>query len=152
LARFTRRGRTYPNRQHSKPCIIERKVSRFKCLIIEFSSFQMGSVFSLLVGPPPQEESRPTAKYIVSPIEASTAPEDTEKWYCDFFGHIFAAPHKDGEHIIIYEPKEPYTPNYRARPEWPSRRLQKAYELLGEGHPRIVRYVQRQTVTVSSLT
>jgi hypothetical protein len=34
--------------------------------------------------------------------------------------------------------------NTRARPGWPIKRLRRAYELLGEDHPRIVRYVSIQ--------
>ncbi|KAI4694288.1 hypothetical protein J4E81_006504 [Alternaria sp. BMP 2799] len=74
-----------------------------------------------------------------TPLEASIEPEDTKNWYCDFWQHVCAVPHKDGKSIILYEPKETQHPDPRVRPEWASKRLRKAYELLGEGHPRIVR-------------
>ncbi|CAN9226878.1 unnamed protein product [Alternaria alternata] len=78
---------------------------------------------------------------VPTPSEASTAPDDIETWYCDFWEKACAVPHKDGNNIIIYEPKETGIPDPRARPEWASKRLRKAYELLGEGHPRIVRCI-----------
>ncbi|CAN9203253.1 unnamed protein product [Alternaria alternata] len=78
---------------------------------------------------------------VPTPSEASTALDDTETWYCDFWEKAYAVPHKDGNNIIIYEPKETDIPDPRARPEWVSKRLRKAYELLGEGHPRIVRCI-----------
>jgi hypothetical protein len=88
---------------------------------------------------------------VPTPSEASTALDDTETWYCDFWEKAYAVPHKDGNNIIIYEPKETDIPDPRARPEWVSKRLRKAYELLGEGHPRIVRWVQRRSSVVLSL-
>lgn len=100
----------------------------------------MGSAISYLNGPLPQDEERTIATQSpYYPLEASVEPEDTRSWYCDFWEHAFAVPHKDGKGIIIYEPKDEDT---RARPEWAIKRLRKAYELLGEGHPRIVRYVK----------
>jgi hypothetical protein len=121
----------------------------------------MGSVISFIAGPPPKEEHVPIAKYtsppnsiygIPIPVEASIAQEDTETWYCDFWEHACAVPHKDGRNIIIYDPKETFYPYPRERPEWAGKRLRKAYELLGEGHPRIVRYVQRRVGYILSLT
>jgi len=110
----------------------------------------MGSAISYLNGPLPQDEERTIATQSpYYPPEASIEPEDTRRWYCDFWQHACAVPHKDGKSIIIYEPKDDDT---RARPEWGIKRLRKAYELLGEGHPRIVRYVLCCYSTVLMLT
>jgi hypothetical protein len=117
------------------------------------------TVIIYFVGPPPQ---RPVAEYTVppnnvygipTPIEASTAPDDTETWYCEFWEKAYAVLHKNEDSIIIYEPKDRSDiPDPRARPEWASKRLRKAYELLGEDHPRIVRYMQRRANILLSLT
>ena len=106
------------------------------------------SVLTYLVGPPPQ---RPVTQRTIppnnvygvpTPSEASTAPDDTETWYCEFWEKAYAVLHKNENSIIIYEPKyRSDIPDPRARPEWASKRLRKAYELLGEDHPRIVRYM-----------
>ncbi|KAJ6194670.1 hypothetical protein J3E72DRAFT_403195 [Bipolaris maydis] len=102
----------------------------------------MGSFLSSEVPPP-----RPAKRYLLSfpeedfPEEASTAPEDVQDWYSHFFETLFCLPHKDGKAILILEAPEDIEPDSRARPGWARKRLRGAYELLGEGHPRIVRYL-----------
>lgn len=102
----------------------------------------MGSALSSVAAPP----RAPPKRYLLSwpeedfPEEASTAPEDTRNWYCEFFETLFCIPHKDGQSILIVEPPDNFTPDSRARPGWAHKRLKGAYELLGAGHPRIVRY------------
>ncbi|KAH7093063.1 hypothetical protein FB567DRAFT_587509 [Paraphoma chrysanthemicola] len=102
----------------------------------------MGSRFSSEVPPP-----RPPRKYLLSfpeerfPEEASRAPEDVQDWYSHFLETLFCLPHKDGKGILILEPPDDFVPDSRARPGWARKRLRKAYELLGDGHPRIVRYI-----------
>ena len=143
---------------------ISSSASRFRITSSSPLAFQMEtiiacveSVLTYLVGPPPQ---RPITRYtmppnnvygVLTPREASTAPDDIETWYCDFWEKAYAVPHKDGNNIVIYEPKETGIPDPRARTEWASKRLRKAYELLGEGHPRIVRWVPRRPSVVLSL-
>ena len=113
----------------------------------------MGSAISHLNRPLPRDEEQTIATQLpYYPPEASIELEDTRRCYCDFWQHVCAVPHKDGKSIILYEPKETEYPDPRVRPEWASKRLRKAYELLGEGHPRIVRYVQREFSTVLTLT
>jgi hypothetical protein len=47
---------------------------------------------------------------------------------------------KDGKSILIVTPPDDF-PDSRERPGWPNKRLRGAYELLGDGHPRIVQCV-----------
>lgn len=90
---------------------------------------------------------RPAKSYILSfpeedfPEEASKAPEDVQDWYSHFFETLFCLPHKDGKAMLILEAPDDFVPDSRARPGWARKRLRGAYELLGKGHPRIVRYV-----------
>lgn len=80
--------------------------------------------------------------YIPVPAEASTAPEDSNTWYDDFFEQAVCVPHSDGESIIIFDPvPDDEYPDPRVRPDWAIKRLRKAYQLLDEGHPRIARLV-----------
>ena len=74
------------------------------------------------------------------PTEASIAPEDTQDWYTDLWEKACCVPHKDGKSIIVFTPAETGYPDPRVRAGWPIIRLRQAYELLGEDHPRIVRY------------
>ncbi|KAJ8110047.1 hypothetical protein OPT61_g7000 [Boeremia exigua] len=102
----------------------------------------MGSFFSSEAPPP-----RPAKRYLLSfpeedfPQEASRAPEDVRDWFYDFFEALSCVPHKDGRSILIVEPPDGFESDSRARPGWARKRLRGAYELLGEGHPRIVRYL-----------
>ncbi|EMD65235.1 hypothetical protein COCSADRAFT_160206 [Bipolaris sorokiniana ND90Pr] len=90
---------------------------------------------------------RPAKSYILSfpeedfPEEASKAPEDVQDWYSHFFETLFCLPHKDGKAMLILEAPDDFVPDSRARPGWARKRLRGAYELLGKGHPRIVRYL-----------
>ncbi|KAH7083221.1 hypothetical protein BKA63DRAFT_146653 [Paraphoma chrysanthemicola] len=102
----------------------------------------MGSFLSYEVPPP-----RPPRKYLLSfpeedfPKEASRAPEDVEDWYSDFLETLVCLPHKDGKSILIVDTPDYFVPDSRTRPGWARKRLSKAYELFGDGHPRIVRYL-----------
>lgn len=102
----------------------------------------MGSSLSFKAPP-----SHPAKRYLLSfpeeqsPQEASRAPEDVQDWYDHFFETLFCLPHRDGKSILIVEPPDDFELDSRARPGWAHKRLRGAYELLGEGHPRIVRYV-----------
>ncbi|KAJ4334688.1 hypothetical protein N0V95_009111 [Ascochyta clinopodiicola] len=102
----------------------------------------MGSFLSSEAPPP-----RPAKRYLLSfpeedfPQEASRAPEDVQDWYYHFFETLFCLPHKDGKGILIVESPNDFGPDSRARPGWARKRLRGAYEFLGEGHPRIVRYL-----------
>lgn len=108
----------------------------------------MGSFPSFEAPPPP-----PAKRYLLSfpeedfPQEASRAPEDVQDWYYNFFEILFCLPHKDGKGILIVEPPDDCVPDSRARPGWARKRLRGAYELLGEGHPRIIRYVPPQHIS-----
>ena len=102
----------------------------------------MGSFLSSEAPPP-----RPAKNYILSfpeedfPEEASRAPEDVQDWYSHFFETLFCLPHKNGKVILILEAPDDSVPDSRVRPGWARKRLRGAYEIFGEGHPRIVRYV-----------
>jgi hypothetical protein len=105
----------------------------------------MGSFLSFLLYGSPRTEAPPKHCILAFPeedfpIEASRAPEDTHNWYYDFFEKLFCIPHKDGKSMLIVEPPEDL-PDSRERPGWAIKRLRGAYELLGDGHPRIVRCV-----------
>jgi hypothetical protein len=101
----------------------------------------MGSLFSSEAPTP-----RPPKRYLLSfpeesfPQEASRAPKDVEDWYSHFFETLFCLPHKDGKSILIVDVPDDFVPDSRVRPGWAHKRLRGAYELFGEGHPRIVRY------------
>ena len=107
----------------------------------------MGSFFSFEAPPP-----RPAKRYLLCfpeedfPQEASRVPEDVQNWYHHFVETLFCLPHKDGKSILIVDPPDGLVPDSRARPGWARKRLRGAYELLGEGHPRIVRYVLSQHI------
>jgi hypothetical protein len=50
-------------------------------------------------------------------------------------------PHEDGKSIIVFMPVDDWDClDPRVRAGWATIRLRQAYELLGEDHPRIVRY------------
>jgi hypothetical protein len=77
-----------------------------------------------------------------APDEASRNPEDDTSLWPDFWEKASLYPHKDGKSIIIWGIlDDDLGPNPRARPGWPIKRLRKAYEILGEDHPRVVRCV-----------
>jgi hypothetical protein len=106
----------------------------------------MGSFLSFLLYGNPIPKAPPKTYILPSfseedyPVEGSRAPEDTQYWYCDFFETLSCIPHKDGKSILIVDPPDDLHDS-RERPGWPIRHLRGAYELLGDGHPRIVRCV-----------
>jgi hypothetical protein len=78
------------------------------------------------------------------PAEASTVPRDSQDFYAEFFEKVSCALHKDGKNVIICWPKEPpgVVPDPRSSEGWPVTKIRKAYERLGEEHPRVVRCAQ----------
>lgn len=74
--------------------------------------------------------------------EASTAPQDQQGWYADFFEKACCAPHRDGESIIICTPERltGEVPNPREERGWAVTKIRKVYSCLNGDHPRIVRY------------
>ena len=90
--------------------------------------------------------ARPPKQYVLTfpeehyPEEASRDLEDFRHCDYDFFEQVVGLPGKDGKSVVITEYYDCF-PDPRARPGWAYKRLRAAYELLGDGHPRIVRYV-----------
>jgi hypothetical protein len=106
----------------------------------------MGAFLSYLLFGNPVPKS-PPKNYLLPcfseedfPLEGSRNPEDLQDWYDHFFEKMSCIPHKDGKSILIVTPPDDF-PDSRERPGWPNKRLRGAYELLGDGHPRIVRCV-----------
>jgi hypothetical protein len=106
----------------------------------------MGSFLSYIWYGNPVPE-RPPKNYLLPclseedfPEEGSRALEDLQGWYDQFLERIFCFPHKDGKSILIVDLPDDF-PDSRERPGWPIKRMRGAYELLGDGHPRIVRCV-----------
>jgi hypothetical protein len=107
----------------------------------------MGSAFSSNSQPAkadtlPITEHRKLPYYgLPVPAEASTAPQDSQDFYTDFFEETSCALHKDGINVIICWPKDPpgWPPDSRLLEGWPVIKIRKVYERLNEDHPRVVR-------------
>jgi hypothetical protein len=116
-------------------------------------SLKMGSFFSSPT-PPPLSEKPATSQprhfpYYNNPVpaEASTAPEDSQTWYTDFYEKAYVAPHRDGQNLIICRPlwRADGFPLFEGGDgvgdAWPVHHIEKVYKKLGGDHARVVRYV-----------
>lgn len=109
--------------------------------LILFENCRSVDMGSFLSSEAPPIKAPPRVYLLSWPEEASRAREDVKDWYCDFFESLFCIPHKDGKSIVVTDTPDDW-PDSRARPGWAHKRLRGAYELLSDGHPRIVRYVR----------